>query len=99
MPTWAPPKRVYQLCTNCIMDTSDSGIVFDAEGVCDYCNNYYDNILPNWHPGEQGLREIEPQIAQIRRDGRGKDHDCLIGISGGVDSSYLAYVAKEILGL
>ena len=40
----------YRICTNCIMDTSVSKITFDARGWCDYCSNYYANILPNWHP-------------------------------------------------
>lgn len=91
--------RPYQICTNCIMDTSDSGIVFDEKGWCDYCNNYHTNILPNWHPDERGEREIMAQVERIKRDGRGKDHDCLIGLSGGVDSSYVTYLAKEKFGL
>jgi len=81
------------------MDTSDSGIAFDARGWCDYCNNYYTTILPNWHPNEVGARLIAPLIDKIRRDGKGRAHDCLIGVSGGVDSSYVTYVAKEQLGL
>jgi N-acetyl sugar amidotransferase len=93
------PRREYAICSNCIMDTSDSGITFDARGWCDYCNNYHRNILPSWHPDEVGERLITPVIDQIRRHGTGKTHDCIIGISGGVDSSYLAYVAKETFGL
>ncbi|MGQ3050307.1 MAG: N-acetyl sugar amidotransferase [Roseateles sp.] len=93
------PLRPYQICTNCIMDTSDSGIVFDERGWCDYCNNYHRNILPNWHTDERGEREIMAQVDQIKRDGKGKDHDCLIGLSGGVDSSYVTYLAKEKFGL
>jgi N-acetyl sugar amidotransferase len=81
------------------MDTSDSGIVFDAHGVCDYCNNYNQKIVPSWHPNEQGERELAPVIEKIKRDGKGKSHDCLIGLSGGVDSSYVAYIAKEKFGL
>ena len=81
------------------MDTSDSKITFDARGWCDYCNNYHANILPNWHPDERGEREIAPTIEEIKRDGRGRDHDCIIGISGGVDSSYVTYLAKEKFGL
>lgn len=81
------------------MDTSDSNITFDSRGFCDYCNNYHANILPNWHTDERGEREIGAQIDRIKRDGKGKDHDCLLGISGGVDSSYLAYLAKEKFGL
>lgn len=92
-------QRPYAICSNCIMDTSDSNITFDARGWCDYCNNYHRNILPNWHTDERGEREIMAQVEQIKRAGRGKDHDCLLGISGGVDSSYLAYLAKEKFGL
>jgi N-acetyl sugar amidotransferase len=81
------------------MDTSDSNITFDARGWCDYCNNYYSNILPHWHTDERGEREILRQVAEIKRHGAGRDHDCLIGISGGVDSSYLTYLAKLKFGL
>ncbi len=81
------------------MDTSDSGITFDAQGRCDYCRNYEQNILPHWHTDVRGEREIMRQVETIRRDGQGRDHDCLIGISGGVDSSYVAYLAKEKFGL
>lgn len=91
--------RKYQICSNCIMDTSDSNITFDARGRCDFCNNFYSNILPNWHTDARGEREILRQAEEVKRHGKGRDHDCLLGISGGVDSSYLAYLAKEKLGL
>ena len=81
------------------MDTSDPNITFDERGWCDYCRNYYDNILPNWHPDEKGMKELQPLIDKIKREGKGKDHDCLIGLSGGVDSSYVTYLAKEKFGL
>lgn len=92
-------KRPYAICSNCIMDTSDSNITFDARGWCDYCNNYHTNIVPNWHPDERGAKRIAAQVEQIKKDGQGRDHDCLIGISGGVDSSYVAYLAKAKFGL
>jgi N-acetyl sugar amidotransferase len=93
-------QRPYQICANCIMDTSDSGIVFDERGWCDYCNNYVANILPNWHPDHEiGRAALRKDVEQIKRDGHGKRHDCAIGISGGVDSSYLTYIAVEKLGL
>ncbi len=92
-------KTPYRICSNCIMDTSDSNITFDSRGWCDYCNNYHDNILPNWHTDERGAKRIAEQVAQIKRDGQGRDHDCLIGISGGVDSSYVTYLAKAKFGL
>lgn len=81
------------------MDTSDSNITFDSRGWCDYCNNYHKNIRPNWHTDTRGEIELHRQAEVVRRAGRGRDHDCLLGISGGVDSSYLAWVAKEKLGL
>ena len=81
------------------MDTSDPKITFDARGWCDYCNNYHENILPYWHPDARGEAELAPLIDQMRRDGRGRDHDCIIGVSGGVDSSYVTYIAKEKLSL
>lgn len=89
----------YQICTNCIMDTSDSKIVFDERGWCDYCCNFHENIEPNWHPNAKGEELILPLINKIKKDGQGKDHDCLIGISGGLDSSYVTYIAKEKFGL
>ena len=81
------------------MDTTDSKIVFDSRGYCDYCNNYYKNILPNWHPNEQGRKLLAPIVEDIQRKGNKKDFDCIIGVSGGIDSSYLLYLAKEKLGL
>lgn len=77
------------------MDTSDSNIVFDERGWCDYCNNYHANIVPNWHPDERGHQELLKVAAQIKKDGEGKPYDSIIGLSGGVDSSYVAMVAKK----
>jgi N-acetyl sugar amidotransferase len=81
------------------MDTSDEGITFDERGQCDHCTNFYQNILPNWHPDERGARELAQVVEQIKREGKDRDHDCIIGISGGVDSSYLTYYAVAKLGL
>lgn len=91
--------RKYQVCSNCVMDTSDSKIIFDEKGMCDHCHNYYENIVPNWHPDEVGAKELEKIVAQIKKEGEGKQYDCIIGLSGGVDSSYLAYYAVKKLGL
>jgi N-acetyl sugar amidotransferase len=81
------------------MDTTDSEIKFDDDGVCDHCRNFYDNIQPNWHTDERGASELKEIIDKIKEDGKNKEHDCLIGISGGVDSSYLTYSAVEKWGL
>ena len=81
------------------MDTSDPKITFDKNGVCDFANNYYKYILPNWHPNEIGIKKITPLIEKIKNDGKGKEHDCIIGISGGLDSSFVTHIAKEKFGL
>jgi len=77
------------------MDTTDPNITFDDRGWCDYCRNYYKNILPHWHPNETGEKIFARTVEMIRESGKGRVHDCLIGISGGVDSSYVTYLAKE----
>jgi N-acetyl sugar amidotransferase len=92
-------KSNYQICTSCILDTSVSNITFDDRGWCDYCLNYYERILPNWHPDEYGAEYLAKIIEKIKHDGKGRSHDCLIGISGGADSSYVTYLAKEKFGL
>lgn len=89
----------YQICTQCIMDTSDPKISFDAQGVCDYCNNFKSAIQPNWHTDGRGEKELMALAEKIKVNGKGKDFDCIIGLSGGLDSSYAAYIAKEKMGL
>lgn len=81
------------------MDSTDSKIVFDEKGVCDHCNTFYRQTLPNWHTEERGRRDLAELVTKIRRAGAGKEFDCIIGMSGGIDSSYLTYIAKEQLGL
>ncbi|WP_373332394.1 N-acetyl sugar amidotransferase [Thiopseudomonas alkaliphila] len=92
-------NRKYQICTHCIMDTTDPHIKFDEKGVCDYCNNFNSAIKPNWHTDEKGAAELRVMADVIKADGIGKKYDCIIGFSGGLDSSYTAYVAKELMGL
>jgi N-acetyl sugar amidotransferase len=88
-----------RICTNCVMDTTDAKIVFDERGVCDHCNSFYQHTLPNWHTDETGQREIHAMVQRIKAAGKGRDFDCIIGMSGGIDSSYLTYLAKEQFGL
>ncbi len=91
--------RKYQICTKTIMDTTDADITFDEEGISDYYYNYIRNIVPNWHTDERGLNELLKISEKIKKDGKNRDFDCIIGLSGGLDSSYTAYVAKEIMGI
>jgi N-acetyl sugar amidotransferase len=90
---------MYKICTTCVMDTSDSKITFDEHGVCDHCRTFYSDTLPNWHTDERGQKNLDDMVERIKAAGRDKDFDCIIGMSGGIDSSYLTYIAKEKLGL
>ncbi len=90
---------MHHICTNCVMDTTDSNITFDANGVCDHCRSFREHTLPNWDTGEKGEAALERMIERIRENGKGRDFDCIIGMSGGIDSSYLVYAAKEMFGL
>ena len=91
--------RPYQICSHCIMDTSDPNIVFDERGRCDYCDNFSSTIQPDWHTDQRGGTALQLLADKIRQEGKGKDFDCIIGLSGGLDSSYVAYVVKEKMGL
>ncbi len=89
----------YKVCTNCVMDATDIKITFDRKGMCDHCQTFYKNIEPYWHTDEKGWSEIVQISDGIKKAGAGKDFDCIIGMSGGIDSSYLVYLAKKKLGL
>ena len=92
-------KRKYQICSKTIMDTTDPNIIFDENGVSDYYHNFKNNILPNWHTNEKGQEEMFKYAEKIKKESKNKDFDCIIGLSGGLDSSYATYLAKEVLGL
>ena len=85
--------RKYQICTNCVMDTSDEGITFDSNGVCMRCNEYRERILPEWNYGRGHEDELKRIISNIRKSGKGKKYDCILGFSGGIDSSYMLHLA------
>ena len=81
------------------MDTTDSKITFDANGVCDHCVDFYKNVRPKWHTDERGRAELEAIVKKIKESGKGNDFDCLLGISGGVDSSYMLHITVKDFGL
>jgi len=81
------------------MDTTDSAISFDENGVCDHCTTFYKDIEPFWKTDDHSLNKIKRVASDIKQVGLGKQFDCIIGMSGGIDSSYLVYLAKEKLGL
>lgn len=90
---------MYKICCHCIMDTSDPHIRFDDQGVCEYCANFRTVIAPNWDTGAEGAKKLQAMAQDIKASAQGKDFDCIIGLSGGLDSSYAAYIAKEKMGL
>lgn len=88
--------REYQQCTRCIMDTTDSEIVFDEKGECNHCTEYFE-LAPNYiYNGEKSDKQLAVIVEQIKKDGANSDYDCLVGVSGGVDSSYVAYLSKQL---
>ena len=87
-----------KICSRCVMDTTDSKISFDEKGICDHCK-YRKEILPSWNYGKGRESELNEVVEKIKKEGKGRDFDCIIGMSGGIDSSYLVYLAKENLGL
>ncbi|HBE42909.1 MAG TPA: LPS biosynthesis protein [Bacteroidales bacterium] len=92
-------NRDYQICTNCVMDTTDPDIVFDENCVCDHCHDFENNVKAHWHTDERGRQELETIVNQVKLAGQGKEFDCLLGISGGVDSSYMLHQAVKEFGL
>lgn len=89
-------EREYQICKRCVMDTTDPDILFDANGYCNHCSEYFlvkDRILKH---GLDGQRKLEALVAEIKERGKNKKYDCIIGLSGGVDSSYVAYKVKQL---
>ena len=92
-------KRDYQICKICVMDTSDINIKFDEDGMCDHCHNFYTNLQDNWLKSINLERESELKklAIEIKESGKGKKYDCIIGISGGTDSSFmLHYLVTEL---
>jgi N-acetyl sugar amidotransferase len=86
----------YQVCTRCVMDTSDPEIVFDAAGVCNHCHTHEEALAKNFFSGAEGDRRLAEIAERIRAEGKGRDYDCLIGVSGGVDSTYTAWQVKQM---
>jgi N-acetyl sugar amidotransferase len=81
------------------MDESNPGIEFDAQGQCNCCRDALSRRAHEWWPGDEGRRRMEAMVTQLRDAGRGKPYDAMIGLSGGIDSAYLAHLAVREFGL
>lgn len=86
----------YRICSRCIMDTTDPDIVFDEAGVCNHCHRYDTVAAKRLIPADERPAKLQLLVEAIKRDGHGKEYDCVIGVSGGVDSTYVAYLTHEL---
>ena len=93
------PKIPYQMCTKTVMDTTDPLITFNSDGICNHALNY-EEYLQNVKPDRETSKTLMNQmVSNLKAEGKGKDYHCLIGLSGGVDSSYITWYVTKILGL
>ncbi len=83
----------YRRCSRCVMDTTDPDIFFDESGFCNHCTEYFNSESRFVSKGHQGKRKMETIVEQIKEARKGKDYDCVLGVNGGTDSSYVAYLA------
>lgn len=91
--------RSYRICSKLVMDTSDPEITFDENGICQYYHDFHENVKPHWQTGDEGQARLEASVAAIKASGKGKEFDCIIGLSGGADSSYMLHTMVTQHGL
>lgn len=87
-----PPSRV---CSRCLYDDTIPGIVYDADGVCQFCK-IHDEMEKRYPLGAAGEKRLAELVARIKAAGRGRAYDCVVGVSGGVDSTYALYKAMQL---
>lgn len=85
----------YQRCSRCVMDTTDPDISFDAQGICNHCHSFEKLKGTSWFPGPEGKPRLEAMLQRVREEGKGKEYDSILGLSGGADSTYLAMKMKD----
>lgn len=88
-------EKEYRICKRCVMDTTDPDIVFGEKGICNNCKDYFEIEKRFVFKGEEGKKKLEEIVNKIKEDGKHKEYDCILGLSGGTDSSYVAYLAKK----
>ena len=86
----------YQCCTRCVMDNvSDTTITFDEQGHCNYCSDVLARKEHEYFPNEEGKKKLDDLMAKLKKEGEGKKYDCIVGVSGGLDSSYVIYLGYK----
>ena len=86
---------IYKICNRCVMDTTIKVINFDENGICNYCKNYEYRVATELYKEPDRSRNLNLLLDKIKKKGKKKQYDCIIGVSGGVDSSYVAYLVKK----
>lgn len=92
-------ENKYQVCNSCVMDTTDKFLTFDGNGICPRCNEYRQRILKEWNFGKGHEEELAKILSDVKKSGTGKKYNCILGLSGGLDSSYLLHLAVKEWGL
>lgn len=89
-------NNLYQRCVRCVMDTSDSEITFDDDGICNHCKSYKDRLNSRLYNQEERDEKLSSLVNEIKCNSLNNEYDCIIGVSGGVDSTYVAYLTKKL---
>ncbi len=89
------PTKSYRQCSRCVMDTTDLQITFDKDGQCNHCVEFLNKRSKHKYQGKESDESLDRMIDAIKRAGKGNEYDCVIGVSGGTDSSYLAHIVLE----
>jgi N-acetyl sugar amidotransferase len=89
-------SKPYRRCTYCVMDTTDPEITFNEKGECYHCVGYRETAQGLTYQGSASEKQLEDLAHKIKDSGKGNDYDCVIGVSGGVDSSYTCYLARKL---
>lgn len=87
--------KQYQQCTRCVMDTTDPLITFNEKGECNHCSDFLSRRSKHNYQGAESDAQLDAIVNDIKNAGKGKEYDCIMGLSGGIDSSYAAYIAKQ----
>ena len=89
----------YRICSKLVLDSSYPDVKFDEVGVSDIYNNFHNNVKKYWQTGTKGKHHLEGLVSSIKRDGKGNEFDCILGLSGGLDSSYMLHKMVTEFGL
>jgi len=94
MPERLRPSKV-QICRRCILDSTTPGVSFDRHGICSHCR-VHEKLNRLFPTGEEGMNFLRKVAEKIKSQGKGRDYDCIVGFSGGRDTSYCLYMVKQL---